>query len=397
MRNLLVRILKKAIQIVEKKEQIVFVKEETILQNVFNSDFEKKALISYLKKPFLEELKYDHTNYLECYTAAEVFHELGYSVDVIDLMEEKFQINYSDYKVIYGLGFALENAFLSENAEQIIKIFYSTGYNPFFSYKASLLQVQNFHFKNKKLIPQSSRVQSLFWAQQYILSDLVIALGNNLVAKSYVDTNPKINVVPVPAFYFDIYDINIDKKNFENSKKHFLWFGSSGLLHKGLDILIDIFEKRKDIYLHICGADKNEKKFWEFYNPILRRCDNISEYGFISLQSDKFKELMGQCAFSIFPSASEGGSPALLNVMANGGLIPIATKTIGVDIFDLGYEIEDLSESCILREIEKAMLLNPVLLKEKAINVKSIVRNSYTYAKYKSALKNVISKQLEKV
>lgn len=394
MRSILLKILRKAIRLIEKKQPNEVVKEDAILQNVFNTNFQKKVLISYLKKPFLEGIKYHHTNYLECYTAAEAFHELGFGVDVIDLMEENTLVPYADYSVVYGLGFALENAFHSEYAEHIKKIFYSTGYNPFYAYRVSLLQVENFYGRNKKLIPQSSRVQSLFWANQYLLSDLVIALGNNAVANSYLETNKNINVHSISAFYFDVYDIDLNKKNFANASKNFLWFGSSGLLHKGLDLIIDIFANRNDISLHICGADKNERKFLDFYNPIIEKCDNIFEHGFIPLQSSKFNELMNLCAYTIFPSASEGGSPALLNVMANGGLIPIATKTCGVDIKELGFEIEELSEKGILKQIEEVILLSTDIIKEKSENVKTIVKSIYTYDSYKTQLSRLIKEEL---
>jgi hypothetical protein len=398
MRSLILRILKKAVRLIEKiekKELPTNVISDIILKNVFKGNCEKRVLISYLKRPFIEGIKYHHTNYLECYTAAEIFHELGYAVDVIDLMNNSCEIEYDEYEIVYGLGYALENSFYSLNAEKLIKIFYSTGFNPFYAYKSSLLQVRNFYLKSKKLIPQSSRVQNLFWANQYILSDLIIALGNSLVANSYIKTNSKVNVVPLPAFYFDIYDIDINSKDFEKAKCNYLWFGSSGQLHKGLDLLIDIFKEKVDINLHICGADKFEIKFWNHYNSMITSCENIIDYGFVDIQSDEFKNILDICSFAIFPSVSEGGAPALLNVMANGGLIPIATKTVGVDIFDIGFEIDEVSKDAILKQLEKSKMLNMIELKSMSIKVKSDVKKKYTYENYKKNLRSILELNLE--
>jgi hypothetical protein len=47
---------------------------------------------------------------LECYTAAEIFNELDYVVDVINFESNK-KIDYKKYDVIYGMGKALENSF----------------------------------------------------------------------------------------------------------------------------------------------------------------------------------------------------------------------------------------------------------------------------------------------
>jgi len=105
--------------------------KSSILYNVFNSKHEKHVLISYIKAPFIEGIKFSHSNYLECYTAAEIFHELEFNVDVINL--DSFEsIDYSKYHAVYGVGLPLENAFYYSETEKIIKIFYATGCMPFY-------------------------------------------------------------------------------------------------------------------------------------------------------------------------------------------------------------------------------------------------------------------------
>ncbi|MCW3107250.1 MAG: glycosyl transferase, group 1 family protein [Segetibacter sp.] len=367
------------------------VEGNSILLNVFKTHFRKRVLLSYIQQPFIEGIKYHHTNYLECYTAAEVFSELGYCVDVVDLFDNKTVIDFPNYDIVYGMGVALEKSFYSSCAERIVKIYYSTGCNPFYSFKASALSVRDFYFSKGKLIPQSSRVLEYFWPFQYLLSNCIIALGNQFVADTFLELDSKLNCHCVNAFYFNVNDIDIDKKDFGIVKNHFLWFGSSGLLHKGLNLLIDIFERRKDITLHICGADKNETKFWEHYQPVVDNCSNIVNHNFIDIESTEFKELMNNCAFCIFPTASEGGAPSMLNVMANGGLIPIASKACGIDIGNLGFVFETLSQEEIEKHIEKAMMYTSSELIEKSKFVKEFVRSNYTFDIYKSNIKNNIS------
>lgn len=368
--------------------------DELLMVDVFDRNYQKKVLLSYIKQPFVEGIKFHHSNYLECHTAAEVFDELGYRVDVVDLFDNTTEINYSEYEVVYGLGIPFEKAFYSLNPEAIVKIFYSTGCNPFFSYKVSALQVQNFYVSSGRLVPQSSRVSDVFWTFQYLLSDYVIALGNQFVTNTYKDTNPLLNCHPINAFYFDVYNINLEVKNFDRAKTNFLWFGSTGLLHKGLHLLIDIFSNRPDITLHTCGASKSETQFWEYYQPIVDRCSNIIDHSFIDLKSNQFNNLMDSCAYCIFPTVSEGGSPALLNVMANGGLIPIASKACGVDIDQFGFVFDELNQKEIEKQIDAALRLNIGELKEKCISVKETVRRQYHYSLYKENIAKNISKAI---
>lgn len=394
MRVFFLRIALKCVRYLNKDKINLKEKESLILSDVFGLNFKERVLLSYIKQPFIEGIKYHHTNYLECYTAAEIFNELGFAVDVVDLFDNNSQIRYDEYKIIYGLGIPLENAFYDINSESVLKILYATGCNPFYSYKTSMEQVQNFYLSKGKLMPRSSRVTENFWTCSYFLSDKIIALGNKFVADTFINVNPLINCESVNAFYFDVYDINIDAKNFDISKKHFLWFGSSGLLHKGLDLLIDIFLERKDITLHICGASKDEIKFWDYYQSKIVNCKNIIDYGFVDIKSDKFKNLMNECAFCVYPTASEGGSPALLNVMANGGLIPIASKACGIDIEDFGFEFNELNRVEIEKYIDKVISLSSNELLQKSKYVKQFVKENFTFLNYKKNLKSSIVKAI---
>lgn len=289
-------------------------------KNVFNAEHRKRrVLISYITSPFINKNDFSHTNLLECYTAAEIFNELGFCVDVIDYNSNK-KINYSKYDVVYGMGMVLEKSFYF-NKKKIKKIFYATGCNPIFSNVETLLRVRDFYNSHGVMLLESSRLIEQGCYLQTFLSDGVIVLGDEFVLNTYqnYDKNGIERFRNLAAFFYDINDIDISAKNFSEANKHFLWFGSSGAIHKGLDILIDIFFKRQDIYLHICGLSENEKGFLNYYNKVFLQSKNIINHGFVNIKSEEFNNLMNKCAFVISPSVSEGGSPAILNVVANGG------------------------------------------------------------------------------
>lgn len=363
-----------------------------LLYNVFNkANPEKRVLISYLTQPFSDGIKFTHSIFTECYTAAKVFDDLGYQVDVTNYNDSDVVIDFGCYDVVYGLGHPLEHSFYADNTEKIIKILYGTGTSPFYFYKVSGQSVFRFYKKTNLLLPESARMNNDFWPMQFTCADAIIALGNSFCEQTYLDQNPLLRTFNLKAFFFDVNNADLEKKNFETAKKHFLWFGSNGLLYKGLGILIDIFSKRADITLHICGGNKLEVKFWQHYQPLMAASNNIIDHGFVDIKSIKFKEIMNICAFAIFPSVSEGGSPSTLNVIANGGLIPIISKASTIDIGDYGFVLDEITESEINFNISEALSLSNEELRQKSINAMLDIRNNYTLDNYKFNLKTILT------
>lgn len=368
-------------------------------KNIFKKNYQKRVLISYLIEPFTVGVSLAHSNLKECYTAAEIFDKFGYNVDVIDFSYKR-KINYKKYEVIYGMGEALEQSFYYNSTNKLIRIFYATGCNPLYANLVTVLKVRDFNDKHNKLLLASSRLMSNAGFAQVLLSNFVIVLGNNFVLNTYTmfDSKKQNRYLNLNAFYNDVYKIDLNEKNFKVAKKNFLWFGSTGILHKGLDILLDIFHKREDIYLHICGASQKEVGFFEYYQNVLSKSSNIINHGFVQMESAKFKEIMNVCGFVISPSVSEGGAPSLLNVMANGGLVPIATRSSGIDLDELGWvvEVEDNHVEGFDKVLNEVCLINESELRNKAMNAKKVVRDKYTFHKYQNELEKIITTAIQK-
>ena len=52
--------------------------------------------------------------------------------------------------------------------------------------------------------------------------------------------------------------------------------------------------------------------------------------GFVDIHSEKFKDMISSCAYTILPSCAEGCAGSVLTVMS-GGLIPIVSDVCGFD------------------------------------------------------------------
>jgi hypothetical protein len=363
-------------------------------KNVFKTKYKKRVLLSYITEPFVMKNAFSHTNTLECFIAAEIFNELGFCVDVANFNSDK-KINYKKYDVIYGMGKILENSFYVDKPN-LTRMFYATGCNPTYSNNKTILKVRKFRENHNKLIIKSSRFIEKSTELQTLLSDRVVVLGNQLVLNTYtdLDVNALDRYKNLNAFYYDAHDTNSKNKDYSIAKKHFLWFGSTGLLHKGLDLLIDIFSKRDDIFLHICGAPESENEFFEYYSPILSKSKNIINHGFVDIKSEEYIEITNKCAFTIAPSVSEGGAASTLNTIANGGLIPIITKYSGLDVEEFGLVIEEPIISCVQDAIEKAEILS----NENLINMSRLateqIRSAYSHKNYKDNLTKIIKESI---
>jgi hypothetical protein len=362
------------------------------LKNIFKTKYKKHMLISYLTEPFQKKINLKHTNKTECYSAAEIFNKLGYTVDVIDFSSD-VKIDYNKYEVIYGFGRVFENSFYSSDAN-IKRIFYGTGCSTHYSNYKGVKRVEKFNKKYNVNVFTSGRFTNFLPLQHYS-SDVIITLGNDFSANTYKIKDANLIIHSLDLFYFNDADRNIKQKDFSSAKKHFLWFGSMGLIHKGLDLCIEYFKKNPDLTLHICGVNSHEQEFFNVFKDELgNKISNIINYGFIDIKGDEFKNIIKKCAFTIYPTISEGGSPALLNVMVNG-LIPITTEACSLDLKGLGFIIKDLTVKSIDEQVKKALKLSNKEIENLSRKVKNNTKKRYTLKRYKENLEKIIKKSLK--
>jgi glycosyltransferase involved in cell wall biosynthesis len=328
----LINKVKKVIpQCVKKIVKSLFKKK---IKNFFKrTDCSKKVLISYITAPFKKQ-SLSHTNYYEVTCAAEIFNELGYQVDVMDF--EGWVPNLDEYDVIYGFGDVFQKYFESGLSEKKT-IYYGAGMHGCHQNTATLKRVKSVYKRKGKWIAKSARFVEKTWTHQTSLVDGIIALGNEECKKTYEKYyDGKVYSLPAP-FFKTLHGHDVLKSRQPKAQKSFLWFGSTGLVHKGLDLCLDYFSSRPELNLHICGNILSEPEFVKLYKHELFDMANIHVHGFIDVASLKFKSILEKCSFTILPSCSEGGSPSVLTAIGNGAHIPLITKETSVST---GCEIE---------------------------------------------------------
>jgi len=350
----------------------------TIHPEKFNGE---SVLISYLTTQYLDDLNpftHIHTNLLECHTIVSYFIHKGYSVDIINWFNTDF-IPQKNYYAFFDIHNNLERIgnYCGKNTK---KILYATTAHWLFNNHAEyqrLVELKN--RRNVCLIPR----RNLLPTMSPEFADYIIVLGKQSAYNSYQHTGKRIYSIDLFSLFND--KTNTKQKDFSKIKRNFLWVGNGGLVHKGLDLVIDTFSELQDFQLFICGDIKTENDFYSAYLKELNQFPNIHNYGWVDMHSDKFNQIVNQVIGLIFPSCSEGQTGSAITCM-HAGLIPVLSYECGIDITECGILLKKSS----INEIKKAVIQLSVTDDEKikmlASNARNKIISDHNYDKYKKTM-----------
>ncbi len=195
------------------------------------------VLLSYIIEPFLledgEPVSNAHTHDWESLQIGKTFLNLGYAVDVIDYRDRIFvpRKNYSFF-VAARTNFQRIAQLLNKDC---IKILHAETSHWLFNNSAAYkrcLAVQ----KRKGITLQTYKMVEPNWAIEY--ADYVTIKGNRFTISTYSYARKPFFRTSNPACI--LYPLE-ENKNYETCKKNFLWFGSDGLVHKELDLVLEAF------------------------------------------------------------------------------------------------------------------------------------------------------------
>lgn len=372
---------------------------EKYKRNVFGSKHTKSVLICHLPEAFdKKELPKYHSNFTECHTIAKCFDKLGYSVDCVS--RTKKGLDYSGYDIVFGInGNAFMGAFSTDEKVKPLKIFYPVGGETFFNYRETALRNRDFHDRHGKWMLSANRyipgdVRTYYEAS---LSDAVICLGDEYVFSHFVNEDKqKEKYHWLPAFYFPTIKTP-NKKIFADCRKSILWFGSSGMIHKGLDIAIDFAMEHPVYTLHICGGSRLETDFWNYYTPKIKAYDNIHLHGFVDIESPQFADILSQCGILLNPSISEGGAVAVLNVLGNDALLPVYSRATGIDLSQYGVCVQNVTYDDFKQALLGLEKITTEDFEQKASSAHKHIRDNYKIEQYEARMyehiKNIIEKK----
>jgi glycosyltransferase involved in cell wall biosynthesis len=345
------------------------------------------VLLSYIIEPFLlkagEPVSNDHTHDWESLQIGKTFLELGYSVDVIDYRNNKF-IPEKDYSffVAARTNFERISQYLNKNCMKIVHLDTSHWlYNNHASYERSLaMQIR------KGATVRSQRIVESNLAIEY--ADCATILGNDFTISTYQYAKKPVFRIPISTCAVYPWP---EEKDFNACRKNFLWFGSGGLIHKGLDLVLDVFAQLPDYHVTICGPIQNEEDFVKTFYKELYQTSNIHAHGWVNVNSEEFIKIMNNCIGLIYPSSAEGQCGAVIACM-HGGLIPVISYESGVDVGDFGVILRDCSIDQIKNTIQIISHLPVEKLKGMALKTWEFARAHHTRERFAEEYRKVITK-----
>lgn len=308
----------------------------------YNSKNNKNVLISYVLIPNFYISSYyrsSHNNKLQCYLIVQYFFNKGYNVYLYDYLNYKVDTSIK-YDIFIGHNISFESiSNCVEKSKVIPKILLATGSEPNFGNlqqekrRIDLLNRNGFSIPlySNNIVPDLNKV--------YLKADRILLLGNDFVKSSYgVNLRKKIrlinNVTLHPYF---------EESSTYSRTNNFLFISSVGQVHRGLDILLDVFKEFPDSKLYVLSSFKQEEDFLKYYSSSLLNSSNIIPVGYMNFNNENIKQIVSKVDFVILPSCSEGQSSSIINMMAYG-LVPIATENVGLpNLDDYGIVIDNIN------------------------------------------------------
>jgi glycosyltransferase involved in cell wall biosynthesis len=325
-----------------------------------------RVLLSYYIRPFLFESAkptrrddpyYWHPSQWECTEMARSFLERGYAVDVIDCMNGRF-IPRDTYEIFLDPRHNMERL-APLLPKECLKIFHIDAAHMLFHNQAEcqrLLAVQQRRgvtLRNRRFEPPNLGIEH---------ADCATVYGNRFTQDTFSYAGKPMYRVPLSIPFLYPWP---EAKDFEVCRRRFMWLGSAGLVHKGLDLVLEAFAGMPDFHLTVCGPVSDEKDFERAYGRELYSLPNIKTVGWVDQASPQFIEIMRTCVGLVYPSCSEGGGGSALVAIA-GGLIPILSYESSVDVHDFGMILPSSSVSQIRETVTTLGSLPPAELQTMA-------------------------------
>lgn len=296
-----------------------------------------------------------HTNFYEARIWAEVLTEFDCCVDVVEYNKRYGSLNWNAYYAVCGFGHPFEEIVARRGVDGIRAIFYGTGCHPYYSNRATIAAAVRCSRKIGQWHAGGTRIVTDSWPFQLMHSDHYVVLGNEHTLSTYKDNIQKGELHSICGIAMPREKkVDLHGKEFGKAKNHLLWFGSQGVIHKGLDITLEAMQGLDGMTLHVCGLGTNDVSAYRLRQYYAETC-TVVDHGFVDVGSEHFASLMKLCGAIVMPSASEGASPSVSTCMMHGGLYPLISKACGLDL-PAGISFIESAEELRLALINYRML-----------------------------------------
>lgn len=314
------------------------------------------ALVAYILDAVLDmdaDLPVTHTNFWETRQIVRTFLDLGYRVDVVHWTNSEF-VPEKPYRVALDVRHLMPR-WREHLPDDCLRLFHGETSHASFNDAAEERRHAAFEARHGFRLPERKAIGD---TPAFAAADAATILGDDRTLDTYRavtgDDGPGIWPVTIsaPAVYPRL------DRDFEECRGRYLWLGSEGLVHKGLDLVLEAFRELPDHHLTICGPIHREREFERFYWRDLYESSNVHTWGWIDVTSDAFLRLARETLAMIYPSCSEGQCGSVVTCL-HAGLVPLVSDRTGVPL-DPSWAVE-LTEPTVesLRQAVRQLSARP--------------------------------------
>lgn len=347
----------------------------------------RSALLSYLVEPLrAAPRKRDRAMFSNRGIAQYIpraLNELGYVVDIVNYDNREFKVK-TGYDLFIGHAGMNFEPIHHQLPPETVSIYFSTA-----TYWESFNRWEKERFENLFqrrgiVLPYDRYIAD---SQEFANrnADGIICLGNDNVRQTYAQF-PLVLSLNNAAFPDNGY--NYAGKDFEIGRNNFLFYSGPGNVHKGLDLLLDVFLQTKN-HLYICTAI--EPLFEKAFYDELHNTANIHLVGNIHLHDRRVHSVIDRCNFVIHPSCAEGQPGSVIECL-HKGVIPIVSRQANIDTDDFGITLESVSVQDILRVVEEASDMPAHVCKDRSMRTRRSAQEYYTEERFLQSMKNAIDR-----
>lgn len=210
-------------------------------------------------------------------------------------------------------------------------------------------------------------------------------LGNrDFTLTTYAYAGKPLYPLPVPAAPLPWLD-----RDYETARRRFLWLGSAGFVHKGLDLVLEAFAATPDLALTVCGPLAQDAEFTTQFERELYRTPNVHAHGWVDVGGAGMVEIARRTIAFIYPSCAEGQAGSAVIAM-HAGLVPIVTPQTGIDVGDFGVLLRDSGIAAIADAVQYVANLPIAELRDRSRAAWEYAQRHHTAAAYRAAYDAVL-------
>ncbi len=347
-----------------------------------------RALLLYSVAAFLPWTDpWRHQNVPQQRELAAALAERGYTVDVVNHDETRQDLLRAPYDLVVDLhprAQPLYRAHLHPGARHIA---YITGSDPAFANAAELARLADLE-RRRGVRLRPRRQTPPFDPEVLAAFDAVFLIGGAATRATYA-AYPLRMIRTLPNSGYDAQQATDPARR---DPRRFLFLGSSGQVHKGLDLLLEVFRERRDLELIVCSDFEREADFAAVYREELRHTPNIRAAGMMDVAGAAFRELQAECGAMIVPSCAEGQC-GTVTIALGFGLPCVVSRECGFDDPEL-ETLPDCRIETIAQQVARGAGRTRTAVREQAAAAYALFDARYRPRHYAAAVRGALDDAL---